>query len=503
MSSSANDLQLDLSGQFWAAVPELPSVIRYYDDFRDEVCSIQSPANHDIWRISHRGTLESLDFGGFDIELRPLLKHWCCNQIQALSAGTARTRFQRLRHILLSDLLLVLSSTPTTVRPNWRVVMSNNYSNLEMDALKSVLYHFCRFGMAGWSSQYEEFLSTLPLPASDKYASVRSGDVFLSVEEEAALVANFDHMSETITRNPTLITDDKLRDTAILMCAFQFGLRPMQIGMLRLRDVRVWREADDPIPFVHLTFKMIKQRSTSKALPLPRKVKREWAPLFIELHTRALRSGMSATDHLFGVSSASETGLIIRRATASLLPEPRNATELRHTAAQRLVDAGANQEELAEFLGHSDIDTGLIYFQTSANQAERVNKALGISPIYQKVTKIAHDRFIDKEELSELKGEQQIGAVPHGIPISGIGACASGQPSCPSNPVTACYGCFKFMPLNDPEIHRQVLADFRSVVTFFSEASRGDENSPAYVQLKRTISNVHSIIAELEGKTDE
>jgi hypothetical protein len=272
----------------------------------------------------------------------------------------------------------------------------------------------------------------------------------------------------------------------------------MQIGMLQMRDVRIWKDTLDSNMSVHLTFRMIKQRNQNKALPLLRKVKREWALLFAELYSRAIQSGLDAHDRIFGVSSASETGVIISRATAKLLPTARNATELRHTAAQRLVDAGASQEELAEFMGHSDIGTGLIYFQTSANQAERVNAALGISEIYQQVSKIAHDRFIDDMELAALKGEQQIGAVPHGIAISGIGGCAIGQPSCPSNPVTACYGCFKFMPLDNADIHREVLANLRSVVTFFSEASAGDVHSPAYLQLKRTVSNVQSIIAEIE-----
>lgn len=497
ISTSAH--QKELWQQIAIVVPELPSVIRYYDDFLDVACSIRNPSQNDIWSLSISGSTELLDFADFEPEIRPLLKHWCCNQIQTLAVATARLRFHSLRRILPSDVLLILTSTPTSVRPNWQELFSKTYRAADMDALKSILYHFCKFNLAGWSSQYAEFLSTLPLPATDKYASVRSGDVFLSVDEEAVLVAHFDKMSDNITLNPQMVTDEELRETAILICSFQFGLRPMQIGMLQMRDVRIWEDMKDSIASVHLTFRMIKQRSKNRALPLLRKVKREWASLFRELYERAIRAGLNGDDRIFGVSSASETGLTISRATAKLLPDPRNATQLRHTAAQRLVDAGASQEELAEFMGHSDIDTGLIYFQTSVNQAERVNAALGISAIYQQVTKIAHDRFIDQKELAVLKGEQQIGAVPHGIPISGIGACAIGQPSCPSNPVTACYGCFKFMPLNDPEIHRQVLADFRSVVTFFSKASKGDENSPAYVQLKRTISNVQSIIAELEG----
>lgn len=502
MKPEYSSLQMRLN-EVSLAVPELPTVIRYYDDFSDRLCEIQEPAKQDIWKIVVLGSSENLDFRAFADELRPFIKHWCCNIIQLLCANTARIRLAGLRNIALSDLLEVLTSTPAAVRPIWNAVTAKNYSNMDMSALKSTLYHVCRLGLSGWSAHYGGFLSSLPLPRCDKYAAVRRGDVFLSVDEEAALVAYIDNACGIIRNSPSQIYDEELRDVAVLVCAYQFGMRPMQIGMLRLKDVRIWTEIDDPLPSVHLTFKMVKQRRSTKALPLPRRVKQEWAPLFVELHARSARTGLTAEDHLFRVSSAREISSIVLRITAEILPEARSATELRHTAAQRLVDAGANQEELAEFLGHSDIETGLVYFQSSANQAERVNNALGISPIYQTITKVAHDRFIDKEELAELKGEQQIGAVPHGIPIAGIGACAVGQSSCPSNPVTACYGCYKFMPVNDPTIHQQVLADFRSVVSLFVEASRGDDHSPAYVQLKRTISNVQSIIAELEGEADE
>ncbi len=483
--------------------PELPPIIRYHDDFLGQFFSLRNLTDDDVWKISNRGSTALLDFSDFPGGLRQLFKHWCCCQIQTHSVGTARIRFHWLCHISLSDLTLVISSSPYTIRSQWKALLTHNYTSGAMDALRSLLYHFCQFGMLGWSPEYEHFISTLASPACEKFGSVRTGEAFLSANEEAALVGYLDHTCERIQRSATLIGSEELRGATILACSFQFGLRPMQIGMLRLCDVRVWTKASEAIPSVHLTFRMIKQRSTNKALPLPRKVKREWAPLFVELHARALRADMAATDHFFGVSSASQTGSVILRTTANILPRARSATVLRHTAAQRLVDAGANQEELAEFLGHSDVESGLVYFQTSANQAERVNKALGISSIYQQIKKIAHDRFIDKQELAKLKGEQQIGAVPHGIPITGIGACSIGQPSCPSNPVTACYGCVKFMPVADPDVHKQVLIDLRSVVTFFAEASSGEESSPAYLQLKRTISNVQSIIAEIEGHADE
>ncbi|WP_459570460.1 tyrosine-type recombinase/integrase, partial [Cupriavidus sp. 8B] len=260
-------------------------------------------------------------------------------------------------------------------------------------------------------------------------------------------------------------------------------------------------DGSDELPAVHLTFRMVKQRRGAAIQPLPRRVKREWAILPAQLEQRQRTDGHDGSTRFCTVASASEVSQRIAALTERLLGVRATATDLRHTAAQRLVDAGANQEELAAFLGHADLATGLVYFDSSPNQAERVNRALGLSPIYQQVARIAHARFISAEELGTLKGEQQIAGVPHGIPIAGIGGCTSGQPACPFNPVTSCYGCHRFMPVRDVTLHREVLATLREVVRFFHETSRDEAASPAYLQLQRAIAGVQAVLAELEPET--
>jgi hypothetical protein len=153
--------------------------------------------------------------------------------------------------------------------------------------------------------------------------------------------------------------------------------------------------------------------------------------------------------------------------------------------------------------GHDTPESSVTMGQNTQNQAELVNKALGISDVYQRVVKIAKEKFISPEELGRLKADQQIAGAPHGIPIAGIGACKTGQPTCPYNPVSSCYGCNKFMPVTDIPLHETVLKDFRNVVLFFKDTSRGDSRSPAFGQLKRTISGVKKILAELKGDTGE
>ncbi|MDX2387958.1 hypothetical protein GHK29_34040 [Sinorhizobium medicae] len=82
-----------------------------------------------------------------------------------------------------------------------------------------------------------------------------------------------------------------------------------------------------------------------------------------------------------------------------------------------------------------------VYFDKSPAQAQRINEALAISPIYANVAKIAKTKTIDKLTLLGLPPEKQVGAVPHGIPIAGIGGCDLGQNLCMKNPVVACYTC--------------------------------------------------------------
>lgn len=478
------------------SLPKLSSIIRYYDEYNDVYVSINNPSELEIWPLMCRGRLEKLNFDYFD-EIKPLIKCWISDSILTLSPGSALNHHTGLKKVKYKDIVEIILSSPISIKEKW-LLLTTKYSSFHLDAIKSLVQFLCRFELFNWSRNYKDYISSLPLPAHDKYANVRTGEVFLTINEESALVEYIDSTARAVIHHPKLISDQELRDTAVLICSYQFGFRPMQLGILRMRDVKVFDLQSNSSYSVHLTFKKIKQRSQTKSIPLTRNVKQDWVPIFIEMHARNTARSSDGGDFFFRLKSSQEVSQVIAKLTEKILGVGRSATELRHTAAQRLVDAGASHEELAEFMGHSDTDTGLVYFQTSPNQAERVNEALGISSIYQNVVKIAHDRFISESELMQLKGDQQIAGVPHGIAITGIGGCNSGQPACPYNPITSCYGCRKFMPIMDSSVHSKVLENMRTVVTYFEKSSKGEADSPTYLQLKRTISNIKSIIEEIE-----
>jgi integrase len=482
-------------------VPLIPAVIRYYDDFSDSYSQVDDASSSDQWTISFDGRRATLDFRVFDLEFRGLIKAWCSLLLAHLSPVTTEYYLARISTVPVSRLVRLLTCNPQEIRSEWKQCHSAKLTYSELVTLKNFLNFLCEFRIAFWGPEWLDLVAQLPLPKKDKYASVRIGDVFLTAEEEAATIRHIDHVSAQIREGPDGVSDDALEPAAILMCSYQFGVRAKQIAMLEMRNIRIWKDGVEERPAVHLSFVMIKQRSAKRVFPMIRRVKREWAPLFEELLERAQNKGLTGGDHVFGRTPV-DVSKVLADLTEVILKERRTVTELRHTAAQRLVDAGASEEELATFMGHSDLNTGLIYFRSSASQGERVNQALGVSAVYQRVVKIAHDRFISTRELIELKGDQQIAGVPHGIPIAGIGGCTLGQPSCPYNPIMSCYGCPKFMPVADAGVHKRVLEDLRDVMKFFYSSSRAERGSPAF-QLGETISTVQTVLSELGAESNE
>jgi len=489
-------------GQVVRQLPALPSLLRYYDDFDDTTRVIHNPGDAAVFVLHINGRVQYLEFSQYEHSYAMLLRHLFAHLLtEDLHVSTVAKYLSAVKDFSYAEVMTLLMVGPEGCVRRWMMLRAADKPIKAYGFAKALLRLLCHYRLGGWSPEYREFLSAaLPYPAQDKYVGVRTGEVFLSVEEEAVIVRHLDETVQAVQAGAEMGHAD-LCDAVMLLCSYQFGMRPIQIALLTLRDVRVWQEVGDALPAVHLTFRMVKQRHGAVTKPLPRRVKREWAALPAQLKQTHRAQGHTGDERFCNVGSASEVSKRIAALTERLLDVRVTATDLRHTAAQRLVDAGANQEELANFLGHADLETGLVYFDTSPNQAERVNRAMGLSPIYQRVARIAHARFISAEELAALKGEQQIAGVPHGLAIAGIGGCSTGQPACPFNPITSCYGCHRFMPVRDVGLHRKVLEGLRGVVRFFHDTSRGEASSPAYVQLQHAIAGVQAILTELEGDT--
>lgn len=492
-------------------LPPLPAIIRYDDDYAGIVRSIRTQDSTRSWEIKADGRVARINWDLFPEISRLLVQNWLVWHLQKYDATTSIRRAELAQQFcdVLPDTLNGLTQPVERSKEYWlSSVLGWSQQIHVLSLFKSFMFFMCEANIGPWTPSHRNFVSQWTYGAisrKDNLAAVRSGDAFLSSTEEMTLVDYFDDLNTRIQRSKETISNDELRAASLLYWSYQHAFRPIQIASLNLPDIQV-RAMPDEAPIVHATFYRAKQRSANAREAMRRSVKRDWSWMLALYHERRVKEPdafVTEADRphsFFGLPPAGVSASI-QALSLRLTGTHRTPTDFRHSAAQRLVDSGASQVELAEFLGHNAVDTGLIYFDTSPTQADRVNKALGLSPIYSAVAEVARTKSIDVQALLGLPEDQQIGAAPHGIMIAGIGGCDVGQSLCSNNPALSCYTCSKFMPLSDCSVHEGVRNELRPVIHQFVEAGRGDESNPAFMQLRRTFDAMELLILELKGRS--
>jgi len=147
------------------------------------------------------------------------------------------------------------------------------------------------------------------------------------------------------------------RDRAIVVCFSGLGLRPCELGDLRLDDID-WRSGT-----LHIGAHKTRREGV---LPLPREVGRA-----IVAYLRTERPKTSER-RVFVLHGKQKRGAPLGRSGASQVVAEalrragidariRGAYVLRHTLASRMVRHGTSLKEVADFLGHRSLDTTAIY----------------------------------------------------------------------------------------------------------------------------------------------
>lgn len=506
MSSVAPDLNLTRSfGELAEKLPHLPKVVRYFDDFSNITRSVLDIENADFVTLYLDGQKNNIYFEDLGY-VKNLYKHIFVEWINKFDPTTVVNINSGIRKYVLrcgvNSIAKLILSTPSSVGSQWNSCVRSNIAADEGYALRAMLHSLCLLNIGHWSRPASSIIRSLRGPRVDKYRVVRTGDCFLSLDNQASIINYIDNLCAEPASGLGKLEDTALRDACLLVLSFQYAFRPGQIARVEIADVRLFSTGA-----VHIAISLIKQQDHNKRIRVTRRIKREWGPLFRELVKRRTCGAPEPEKGvpprlLFGLTPQG-VRLAVVELSEELTGEGWLPTDLRHTAAQRLADGGISHMGLTEFLGHTSDRTANVYFDTSPSQAQRINEALAISPIYSKLASIAKTKTINKSMLISLPEDQQIGAVPHGVPISGIGACNLGQSLCVKNPVLACYTCSRFMPLGEARIHTEVLESLRPVVTEFAAASRGDQHSPAYAQLMGTIHAVRLVVEELKATLAE
>lgn len=481
------------------SLPALPAVLRYVNEGgKTTQGRIVSPSTEDVWWMTSRGITMTLRFDAFPAFLRPLLKVVSAESLRRLMPASVAANFNCLKRAGAKRIVETLLSTPSQVATNWPDLAPQSAI---AQGLRPLLTTACKLSCFAWSPVYARLVDALRAPYDNEgyRASIKSGEAVLDSDEEGVIARHLRDIAIRVTEDPASVDNDELRHATVLACIYQFGMRPVQIWYLTWLDFKLRYLADKPT--VHLTFRKVKQKNGNVITnePIHRRVNPAYIPLFIEWQKRFEPRVPSEQDRFWPY--VSPTGVV--SAMVFLLDklglDGRSAYDLRHTGAQRLADRGATIEEISDWLGNEP-KAALYYFDASPKHASRINKALALSPIYTKVAAIASNGFIDPDELMKLKDDEQIGAMPHGIAIAGIGQCKSGQPSCPYNPVLSCYDCRRFVPVRDAAIHREALQGLRMAAKGFAVASGFEPGTSAYMELEPVMTKIIAIVAEIEQR---
>jgi integrase len=133
---------------------------------------------------------------------------------------------------------------------------------------------------------------------------------------------------------------------------------------------------------------------------------------------------------------------------------PVTTKRFRSTFGTRLAEEGAGRVEIAERLGHVDLQHVDVYFEASPAIVDRIDEAMGrqLAPL----ARAFKGRLVEDEAHSTHKGELGSRIIDFRVSSKPLASCAGKANGCAFNKPVACYTCFRFEPWLDGP-HEKVL----------------------------------------------
>lgn len=135
-------------------------------------------------------------------------------------------------------------------------------------------------------------------------------------------------------------------------------------------------------------------------------------------------------------------------------PLPVAPKRFRSTFGTRLAEEGAGRAEIAERLGHVDLQNVDVYFEASPAIVDNIDKAMGrqLAPL----ARAFKGHLVEDETHSTHKGAPGSRIIDFRVSTKPLASCAGKGHGCAFNKPVACYTCFRFEPWLDGP-HEKVL----------------------------------------------
>lgn len=466
--------------------PIAAALLTVYDKHSDTEKTLQG--NADVWEMLVRGAKRTYRFmAGAD----GALQRKFVMRTQTNRSPSAIEKFTRTLIINWVLYKQMLHDGPSRIRRHWE----ERVTNVDIaKAGKIVLRFSCKASAGPWRPSHLALIKSLDTHARRTFLAHRGRrkrrESVLDVGIQAALVRVLDEGSQS-----ALPSEQEMEGLAALALFYQFGVRPVQVLALRCEHVSLLSDAFCETACI-VSFHAAKQAAGGE-FEMPRQVRPEWTAPIVKLISAAKSAGRQ---RLFtAINSEQLWSRVNAVCRGKAVKVNFTAYALRHTAAQLLADAGHDRKSIATFLGHSNQNNAEPYLRASLQTIERLNAALGISRIYEKIVSLAEGKFVSLEEMAAAAEDQQIGAIVGEKLISGIGLCQTGQPFCRYNPVTSCYGCGKFIPSLDKEAHGQAIEGMRKQVLLYANNEQ-TTTSPALTQLMGALAGAQQALQAIDER---
>ncbi|HNY48825.1 MAG TPA: site-specific integrase, partial [Casimicrobium sp.] len=149
----------DAINRLLAALPPLPPVIRYFDDFDEKPCSIRAPSQLTEFQLAIRGLVIKIDFSRFESNHALLLKQVFLFLLgEDLSVSTATLYIQSATHLSAEDVASLIGATPHGIVQLWAKLRGRDMPVQSYSLAKALLRLMCRHRLHDWSDEYETFI---------------------------------------------------------------------------------------------------------------------------------------------------------------------------------------------------------------------------------------------------------------------------------------------------------------------------------------------------------
>ncbi|MGJ7568934.1 tyrosine-type recombinase/integrase [Variovorax sp. RB2P76] len=390
--------------------------------------------------------------------------------------------------------LELLAAGPEQIKRRWKVCITNMHSAA---VGKAILKLACATSTGPWKPRHVPLIQGLDThgdaPGIAQIRRVRRREKLVPIDVQGALVKVLDELSGSPS-----FSESQAEGLTALALMYQHGVRPVQVLALRHEHLTWVRDATDDLVCL-VSFHAAKQKNGDE-FEIVRQVKPEWTGPLKMLRSYAIEKGRG---RLFSITTADEVWTRVKRVCWDHLGLAIQFTAgaLRHTSAQSLADAGHDRLSIKKFLGHASPTAASRYLRASRQQGELINRAIGASKLYGRILSLAHREFVSVDQMLQASEEQQIGAVVGDKLIAGIGLCRSGQPNCPYNPVTSCYGCRKFIPSLSRNAHEEAVVGMRTQIQIYLKHDPA-QTSPASLQLMTALSGAQQALSSIDGQEE-